>query len=295
MDLVSFVILHYKDISVTDACVQSILRMEGQERLRIVVVDNDTALPPEKREKLRLRYAADPRIAVLPMTGESGFSRANNEGYRYAREVQKASYIVVCNNDIEFLQKDFAAKMEDSFRRHPCHVLGPDIVRQGTGEHQNPMDTRLRTKKEAQFTIRMNRLALRFYPASYPLVYWMLKRQQKAAKEQKQENEAFYRGCHRNVVPFGACLIFTPLFVEKEEKAFAPETPFFYEEYILANRCRRKGYDIVYDPAMTVRHENGAATKKSYQTEKERILFMLERTAKACEVYLSQLTPESKE
>ena len=41
MNIVSFVILHYKDAEVTDACIQSILAMEQQERIRIVVVDND--------------------------------------------------------------------------------------------------------------------------------------------------------------------------------------------------------------------------------------------------------------
>ena len=41
MDYISFVILHYKDIKVTDTCVQSILAMEQQERIRIVIVDND--------------------------------------------------------------------------------------------------------------------------------------------------------------------------------------------------------------------------------------------------------------
>lgn len=41
MEYVSFVILHYKDYSVTDTCVRSILAMEQQERIRIVIVDND--------------------------------------------------------------------------------------------------------------------------------------------------------------------------------------------------------------------------------------------------------------
>lgn len=41
MEYISFVILHYKDYSVTDTCVRSILAMEQQERIRIVIVDND--------------------------------------------------------------------------------------------------------------------------------------------------------------------------------------------------------------------------------------------------------------
>ena len=55
-----------------------------------------------------------------------------------------------------------------------------------TGEHQNPMDTRLRTKEEAEYTIKMNRLALRFYPVMYPVVYHML---QKAEKKQDRKSE----------------------------------------------------------------------------------------------------------
>lgn len=78
----------------------------------------------------------------------------------------------------------------------------------------------------------------------------------------------------------------------KEEKAFEPETRFFYEEYILALRCQRKGYNIVYDPSMSVKHESGAATKKSYGTEKKRIRFMMEKTVGACEVYLEMLGEE---
>lgn len=65
-------------------------------------------------------------------------------------------------------------------------------------------------------------------------------------------------------------MIFTPLFVEKEDKAFDPETQFFYEEYILALQLQAKAYKIVYDPAMTVKHESGAATKKSYHKQKKR-------------------------
>lgn len=116
------------------------------------------------------------------------------------------------------------------------------MIRQSTGEHQNPMDTRLRTKEEAEYTIKMNRLALRFYPVMYPVVYHMLQKAEKNKIENQKQHMTLYSQLQKNIVPFGACLIFTPSFVEKEEKAFEPETRFFYEEYILALRCQRKGY-----------------------------------------------------
>ena len=41
-----------------------------------------------------------------------------------------------------------------------------------------------------------------------------------------------------------------------------------------------------------MKHESGAATKKSYGTEKKRIRFMMEKTVGACEVYLEMLGEE---
>ena len=68
-------------------------------------------------------------------------------------------------------KKTLISRLEKSYVNNQCYVLGPDVIRQSTGEHQNPMDTRLRTKEEAEYTIKMNRLALRFYPVMYPVVY----------------------------------------------------------------------------------------------------------------------------
>ena len=270
MEIVSFVILHYKDIEVTDRCVRSILQMDDPEnRIRILIVDNDIGEKQEKRQQLQSRYGQDSRITVLPIMENGGFSYANNKGYRLVREQEEISYIIVLNNDIEFPQKNFLELLDKSYEQHPCHILGPDIIRQGTGEHQNPMDTRLRTREEAQFTVRMNRLALKFYPVLYPLVSWKLNREEKVRLQQKAENETFYQTVQENIVPFGACLIFTPEFVKQEVVAFTPETQFFYEEYILTGRCRKKGYRIVYDPALQAYHESGAATKAEFAVKKE--------------------------
>lgn len=290
MEIVSFVILHYKDIEVTDRCVQSILQMDDpMQRIRIVIVDNDIGEEQEKRQQLQKRYEKDYRITVLPVKENGGFSYANNKGYQFARETQKASYIIVLNNDIEFPQKDFLECLAVSYGKHPCHILGPDVIRQSTGEHQNPMDTRLRTREEAEFTVRMNRLALKLYPVLYQLLYWKLKRDEKTKLQQKKENDTFYRTVQEDIVPFGACLIFTPDFVKQEKLAFTPETRFFYEEYILTERCRKNGYRTVYDPALTVYHESGAATKTTFGSERKRMRFMLKRTAEAAEVYMKLL------
>lgn len=289
MELVSFVILHFRDKKITDDCVRSILRMERQEQIRIVIVDNDISREEEERRRLFDIYQDDPRIFVLPIRENGGFSYANNQGYRFARENLRASWIVVLNNDIQFRQPDFLRLMKESCERHPCHVLGPDIICPETGRHQNPMAVRLRTRGEAESTVRRNRWALRFYPAAYPAASLQMKRIEKRNRRQEKENRKFYGEAQKGIVPFGACLIFTPDFVRMEPLAFEPETRFFYEEYILAYRCRKKGYQIVYDPALCVFHKGSSEMNKTFQEKSKRLRFRMERTAEACEVYLKLL------
>lgn len=289
MDKVCFVILHYRDFASTKASVQSILKMDLQENVHIVIVDNDLHEPPEFRKRLQKKYKSLKNVNVLQIHEDGGFSYANNQGYRYAREVLGAKYIIVLNNDIEFTQKDFVHRLFLIQQERQCHILAPDIVRRGTEEHQNPMDVRVRTKKEAEFTIRMNRIGLRFYAVLYPVLYWNFKREEERKRSSMAGKKDYYASAQEGIVPFGACLIFMPLFVEREERAFDPETQFFYEEYILAYRCQTKEYQIVYEPALKVLHENGAATKKSYANEKQRLRFVMERTLAACEVYFGLL------
>lgn len=284
MSIVSFVILHYKDYESTERCVRSIVRMDQQERIRMVIVDNDIEKDQAERDAGMQKYKEYKNAAVLSIRENGGFSYANNQGYVYARNEQKADFILVLNNDIKFQQYDFLQKLDEAYQKHGCHVLGPDIIHYETGAHQNPLDTRLRTKTEAEYTVRMNRRALRFYSLLYPLLLWNYKRMEKK-QIKKRQIYADYSTWKDDIVPCGACLIFTPKFVQCEDLAFMPETPFFYEEYILTYRCRKNNYKIVYDPVLQVYHENGKATKKNYHSQKARLRFRMERIAEAAEIY----------
>ena len=288
VETTAFVILHYGSQDVTDRCVRSVSQMDHQESVQIIIVDNEIQKSETEREMLKVSYQGIPNITVLTIRENGGFSYANNQGYRYAREQLGAAFILVLNNDIEFTQKDFLQQMVQSWQKNPCHIIGIDIIRKSTGEHQNPMDTRLRTRDEAARTIQMNRRALKHYQLLYPLLYWNFHRLQKAATARRKDDAA-YASVQKDIIPFGACLIFTPDFIKNEQLAFTPETRFYYEEYILANRCRKKGYHIHYVPTMRVWHESGKATEVSYRKEKEKLRFVMERTAEACEIYLDYI------
>lgn len=284
--IISFVILHYKDIRNTDSCVHSILQMDEQEYIRIVIVDNDIQATEEDRRKLADRFKEFSIITVLHVRENGGFSYGNNQGYCFAREKQKASFVVVTNNDIVFLQNDFVNLLRESFKDSKSYVIGPNIIHRSTGQHQNPMAEKVRTVKEAEHTSYLNRKGLKYFSLLYPFLYWKIKKQEIKRNCYSREGEGAYAITQKNKVLFGACLIFTPLFTMAEDKAFWPETKFYYEEYILAQRCQKKGYEMKYEPSICVMHESGAATQLDYQSTKKRLRFQMERIAEASEIYV---------
>ena len=77
-------------------------------------------------------------------------------------------------------------------------------------------------------TILFNRLALWMYPVFYAL-YGKNMNETKASV-----SDLSYR---KNIVPMGACLICSKTLMEQKEVIFAPETHFYYEEYILSYWC----------------------------------------------------------
>ena len=285
---VAFVVLHYGAVEVTERCVRSIFQLNNSQKIRVVVVDNDIQKSSEDRRLLEQRLAEHSQLKILKNEGTGGFSEANNIGYSYAKEVLKAECIILLNNDIEFPQVDFIRRLEQSIEHMRCHVIGPNVIQKQTGEPQNPLDTRLRTEKEAAYTIRMNRIAFRILPIVFPL----LQAQEQLLKwnniRKKKAKQDYYKTIQKHIVPFGACLIFTPSFVRKEKKAFLPETNFYYEEYLLALRCFRQGYETGYDPSLRVWHEGGAATRQSYGKRFRKMSFVMKNTADACEIYLQE-------
>ena len=288
MNTVAFVILHYANPEITDKCVRSILALDMQTAVRIVIVDNDVNKETPERNELKEHYRKFNNVFVIQNTGKGGFSEGNNIGYQYAVKHMKADFIVVANNDIDFNQKDFLYRLFKIYQKYPCHLIGPYIRNEITGEPQNPLSERLRTEKEAQFTIRMNRMARKWFDVLYPLLDVWERMTRQLAIKQKVQNKEYYHILQKQVVLHGACLIFTPLFIRNEEFAFVPETPFFYEEYLLALRCFQNNYQMIYAPMLKVIHEESSATKQSTRNKMGKMKFMLDHTEESCEIYLRE-------
>ncbi len=265
--MIVFLILHYGEHSVTEACIKSIQGLGLSVPHEVLIVDNDPV--PGTWDY--------PHVVK---TGNVGFSEANNKGYAYAKNELKASMVIACNNDLLFDAAGFPEDVLTTYVDGDDYVVGPDIEKVGTGEHQSPIDTDLRTPSQVKKTIFLNKLVLAFYPITYPFMRKYFNGRTQVGVEDRGSTPL------ADIVPCGACILFTKKFVEREDKLFEPETKFYYEEYILAKRCRDKGYKIVFEPKLHVMHVDAAATNSAYNSESARIERKMRATVESSKVYL---------
>lgn len=271
-----FVILHYNTIEETEKCIESIQKMTNQDEIAVVIVDN--ASPNGTGKQLATRYSDKKQIYIMLRECNDGFSRGNNDGCRYAIDRWKPEFLIVANNDVEFIQSDFTRRIEEEYKRSQFDILGPDIFNPKVQIHQSPMSVEPPDLKRINRTIILNQCMLALYPLAYPV----MKRYFKSAESKAVEVD--HRKYQENVCLMGACLIYAKKYIDVKKKIFEPETKFFYEENIQTLWCRRHGKKMVYQPDLKVWHMEGRATG-TIANEKGRIRFYMRNILEAAGIY----------
>ncbi|WP_283680828.1 glycosyltransferase [Parablautia sp. Marseille-Q6255] len=289
MDHISFIILHYLDTITTEQCIVSIKESIGYSEYSIVVVDNHS--PNNSGELLQKQYEQDEKVTVLLAEENLGFAKGNNLGYQYARDVLKASFMVITNNDTIFRQSDFVELLQHEYQKTSCAVLGPDLVTP-SGIHQNPHRAHVLSKREVRKMLLNKWIFLQYFKLKKLLhlenkinvLEYLFDK-----KDKKTQSNILYQMPHENVVLQGACIIFTPEFVKKEEFAFSPETFMYGEEDLLSFYCIQKNYKILYSPVLKVEHINGETTKKAHKNTIDKNIFTYKYIVEGCKILLKKM------
>ena len=278
MDLVcAFIILHYNSYEATKVCVDSILGLDKQECVKVIVIDNSSA--NDSYKKLCETYSST-KVELLQTEYNCGFSAANNIAYEYCKKKYDCDLVIFANNDLEFIQKDFVKRIYEEYQNSKFAVLGPDIYNPIIDTHQSPISYEMqRSKSQVKKTIIFNRLALTFFD-----LYYMF-----FGKSRNDKPEIKDAGVYQeNVIPLGACLVISKKLLKKKSVVFSPETFFYYEEYILADWCLKNNEKMVYQPAIKVKHYHGMATK-TVGNAKQSELFRMKNIYNSSKIYYKQL------
>ncbi len=278
MDLVcAFIILHYNSYEATKVCVDSILGLDKQECVKVIVIDNSSA--NDSYKKLCETYSGT-KVELLQTEYNCGFSAANNIAYEYCKKKYDCDFVIFANNDLEFIQKDFVKRIYEEYQNSKFAVLGPDIYNPIIDTHQSPISYEMqRSKSQVKKTIIFNSLALTFFD-----LYYMF-----FGKSRNDKPEIKDAGVYQeNVIPLGACLVISKKLLKKKSVVFSPETFFYYEEYILADWCLKNNEKMVYQPAIKVKHYHGMATK-TVGNAKQSELFRMKNIYNSSKIYYKQL------
>ena len=206
-----------------------------------------------------------------------GFAKGNNCGYSFAKKKLKADYIICINNDTLMLQKDFLEKIVEIENKDKCDVLGPDIISQN-GEHQSPRRIKPLSLNEVKKSIlRKSLMLLYFYWRKYLFGLKFVENLYRQSNANYKEQVAFSEK-QENVVLLGACIIYCPEFVYKEEYAFSPKTFMYGEEDLLAWHCHKRNYKILFDPQIKITHLGEISTKRSIAKEVDKLIFIYKNT-----------------
>ena len=272
--MVSFIILHYKNLKDTIECIESIQKLKSKEKKNIVVVDNHT-LDEKGIQKLK-EYTED----IILLQENMGFAKANNMGCKYAKEKYHPSFLCVINNDTVITQEDFIERINQIYKETDFDILGPYIeCKEGSGS-VNPYQP-LKTKEEVEKEKKNQQRLLKVYQS--PVLYFLLTLGIKIKRIFKKR-EPMRNGKKRefDVALHGCSLIFSKKYYEKFEEVFYPNTFLYHEESFLYLRMKQYHLKTVYDPDISIVHKEGASLSLAMDNnERKKMLFRTQEIIKS--------------
>lgn len=280
-----FVILHYITIEDTINCIRSIQKNIKNINYEIVIVDNASSNGTGKI--LKEQYKDINNITIILNDKNLGFSGGNNIGYRYAKNSLKCNFIVMLNNDTMILEDTFCEKVIDEYKKSNFALLGPKIILPNNEECVfNENLTTINQLRKYDLKIRI-KLLLNYL--NLEKLFSKTKIINNSKKRNKLPNIR-----KKNVVIHGCFWIFSPIFINNfnglDEKTFL-----YREEDLLYIKIRKNNLITIYNPEITIFHNESSSTRVINTNNKKKNRFKYKHIIKADKALLKELKEYYKE
>lgn len=278
------VILHYNAIDDTIECIESVFKTMAHHDIEVVVIDNKS--PNGSGEILRTKYGQKDKVHLIFSDTNLGFAKGNNLGYAYAKEKLNIDFMIIINNDTVINDSEFIDKALRIYKETGYAVLGPDILSVKcigkSNAHQNPHRLKCVDLDEInRILIHLRRERRKLWVMkTIPVasVYEKLRRVKRKIIRNVSYNrhEDYHQGDHpmENVTLHGACLIYSPKFIERFDYAFRPEPFMYLDEDHLHYMCNKIGLKIIYDPSLKILHKEDKSTESVMYTSVDKAIFI---------------------
>jgi len=289
----SFIVLHYKAVKATIACVDSILGLDQKgDSILVVVVDNGSN--DGSNVLLGKRYKDAQNVDVISTGKNLGFARGNNFGFEYVCRVGIPDYIIACNNDTVIPDRGFLSAVKRATAKTGFDVLGPDVFNPFTHEHQSPCGDGLVALQEIDELIEKCQKELKQleHPSPRQKAYLLLRDSKlgnyfAAIRHRMIDTDEFrsWNKMQSGVVLHGSFLIFSHDFIVSMPWLFSPETFMYLEENFLQLNAKIRNQNIIYYPDIQICHLHGTSTAIGYSAWSQRQLFYYRNVIQSLERY----------
>lgn len=303
MKLACFTVLHYKTTKETIKCIDSLMILSGIDKCQIIVYDNGSQ--NGSFEQLQKKFKLISNVGIYKSDENRGFSAGNNEAFKIAKSFNP-KYIIVLNNDIEIRQRDFLTTLEKINIHNEYYVIGPDVYAPFSQGHQNPLYKTFPQKKQLDVEMKYYKNILndletsialerkkrtlnnirKIFPQKLMLLYRKVKIKLGIVDSEKFEK---HMNACINPVLQGSCLIFTEPYIKNQNILFEPDTKFYFEELLLALKCRTLNYKTLYTPQLQVVHNHGVSTRTSVNSIRDYLVFYAKSMLDAYQIFTDAL------
>lgn len=274
--MISFIILHYKNIEDTIECIESILKLKTNKKISIIVVDNNSL---NKYDENRiLKYTKD----LIKLNENLGFAKGNNEGCNYAISKYNPDFLCVINNDIIINQIDFIDKIYDIYDKTYFDILGPKILT-NNGDSINPFpvyDNLNIINEKIKYTKRLIKIYNNFILRNLLNMYIKIKRIFNKPKHLENGKKSEY-----GVALHGCALIFSKKYYQKYENVFFSGTFLYHEEEFLYYRKMKDNLITYYDCDLELFHKEGSSLNETFKNKNyKKLIFRNQEILKSLEL-----------
>jgi GT2 family glycosyltransferase len=227
---VSVIILNYLNWEETCRCVDQ-LTSQTQPNLDIVVVDNHS--PNSSFERLQERFQTKNKVSVILADSNRGYAAGNNCGIRWRQAQGPVNFFLIANNDIALPDPDtIRCLVQFACRNVRTGIVGPRVVSE-RGFSQGPYSQPRLPIYCLRYCFPLGPYLFRLWRRVFPGTY--------------------ASGPQYAVV--GACFLVRSKCLS--DVGYFDEATFLgAEEYILAERLSRKGFDVAYCRDVTIVHNH---------------------------------------
>lgn len=240
------VAVSFRSAAVVRALVESLSRLEESPALKVLVVDN--ASGQETIEAIASAIAGTANVDLVPSPTNLGYLGAAKFGLgRYLAQGQTLpDWVIVSNPDIIIEDRQFLEKLG---RLDPSSagVIAPRIVVPALNLNQNPF-MRERPGKLKRWTMRVHA-----HDYFVSVVWDWLSRAKRGLRSRLARKRPEVSAAGPIYAPHGSFMIFSRKYFEAG--GYLDDQLFLYgEEIAVGELCRELGLPVIYDPTLSVIH-----------------------------------------